>query len=163
MIRFSNVCQLVEDSDNATARLYLHPGNRMSKPLQATNRGTNNVLLKVTVPKRTGLKRRKGSRGPYYEGLDDVVQSEACTKRQKKSSMTRDARHLLQTMRDNPATYQVQVTGIIERTHRFRGNRRIMVSKISAFVLMTGRVAGLCDFHCQHAFHEEVAGAHPAI
>lgn len=114
--------QLIHDTDGATARLYIRPGDRMSKPLLSTNVSTNNVLLKITVPKRTGLKRRKGSQGPFHEGLEKTIDSAPVTKQPKLVCMTKDTRYLIRSMRDNPKTYQVQAAGTIERTHRFRGN-----------------------------------------
>ncbi len=96
----------------------------MCKPLLSTNVGTNNVLLKIVVPKRTGLKRRKGSQGPFHEGLENIIDSEPGTKKRKLGSMTKDTEYLFRTMRDNSTTYQVQATGTIGQTHRFRGRLR---------------------------------------
>jgi len=94
----------------------------MSKPLLSTNVSTNNVVLKITVPKRTSLKRRKGSQGPFHEVFEDSIGSNAGTKRRKQGSVTKDTQYLIRTMRDNPASYQVRATGTIGRTHRFRGD-----------------------------------------
>lgn len=94
----------------------------MSKPILSTNVSTNNVLLKITVPKRTGLKRRKGSQGPFHEGLENIIDSETGTKPRKLGSLTKHTEYLIRTMRDNPTAYQAQATGTIGRTHRFRGN-----------------------------------------
>lgn len=117
----AHVFQLVQDSDGGSASLYVRPGDRMSKPLQSANVNTNNVLLKVTVPKRTGLKRRRGSQGPYHEGLEAGGISASDTGRPPPASMIKDAQYLTRAMRDNSKSYQVQIVGTIGRTHRFRG------------------------------------------
>lgn len=87
----------------------------MSKPLKSANVRTNNILLKVTVPKRTGLKRKKGAKGPYYEGLDE---QNGLT---SPHTVVKDAKYLIRTLRDRPNDYQIQPAGSIDRTHRFRG------------------------------------------
>jgi len=92
----------------------------MSKPLDSTNVVTNNIVLKVTVPKRTGLKRKRGSEGPYYEPLDFEVGQASVQKREQVDTV-KDAQYLVRTMRENPKKYQVQAIGTIDNTHRFRG------------------------------------------
>lgn len=94
----------------------------MSKPLLSANVNTNNVLLKITVPKRTGLKRRKGLQGPFHEGLENFIDPEPGAKQRKLGSVTKDTRYLIRTMRDNSTTYQVQAIGTVGCTHRFRGD-----------------------------------------
>ena len=94
----------------------------MSKPLQSTNLSTNNILLKVTLPKRTGLKRKRGSEGPFYESLDDPRVSEAERQQMNGHSIVKDGRYLVQTMSNKPENCHVQAVGKIEHTHRFRGN-----------------------------------------
>lgn len=60
---FQEVLQL-EDS-RAAIPLYLRPDNPSVRPLTSHNAATHNVLLKVTVPKRTGRKRKRGSNEPF--------------------------------------------------------------------------------------------------
>ena len=109
-----NVSQLVQE-DGATASLYLKPGDRMAKPLKSANVSTNNILLKVTVPKRTGLKRRRGSDGQYRDCTEGRVFGE------RAAPMLKDARYLFRSMRDNTESCQVEAIGTINQTHRFRG------------------------------------------
>ena len=92
----------------------------MSKPLKSVNVRTNNVLLRVTVPKRTGLKRKRGSQGPYHQ--DPVGNGSAPERRPQPAFMTKDSQYLLRSMRDCPKDYQVHPVGTISNTHRFRGN-----------------------------------------
>ena len=87
----------------------------MAKPLKSANVSTNNILLKVTVSKRTGLKRRRGSDGPYWEYTEGSVPGE------RAAPLPKDARYLSRSMRDNTGGYQVQAVGTIKQTHRFRG------------------------------------------
>ena len=75
----------------------------MSKPLRSANVGTNNVLLRVTVPKRTGLKRRRCADDSDNEGADARVSGERAA--------------------PMPDRYQVEAVGTIKQTHRFRGIR----------------------------------------
>ena len=86
----------------------------MAKPLKSANVSTNNILLKVTVPKRTGLKRRRGADGPFYEGIE-------ITESGKQAAMPKDAQYLFRSMRDNIKSYRIEAIGTIDQTHRFRG------------------------------------------
>ncbi|KAL8682684.1 MAG: hypothetical protein Q9186_001280 [Xanthomendoza sp. 1 TL-2023] len=99
------------------ANLHLHPGDRNAKPIASFNSKTNNVLLKITLPKRTGRKRKKGS--------DDAWQHvpEAHASKTILLSDPLDARHLCQSMQDNPNRYVVEPLGTIKQTHRFRRKR----------------------------------------
>ena len=92
----------------------------MSKPLKSVNVRTNNVLLKVTVPKRTGLKRKRGSQGPYYESLEE--DGSASQSVLQPAPLVKASQYLLRSMRDCPKDYQVQPVGTISNTHRFRGS-----------------------------------------
>ena len=89
----------------------------MSKPLRSANVGTNNVLLRVTVPKRTGLKRRRCADDSDNEGADARVSGE------RAAPMLKDADYLFRSLCDNPDSYQVEAVGTIKQTHRFRGIR----------------------------------------
>ena len=111
--------QLVRDSNEAVANLYLKPGDRMSKPLKSANVRTNNILVKVTAPKRTGLKRKRGAQGPYYEGLEE--DGTASEKSPHRPSTVEDAQYLMRILRDRPRDYLIEPVGSIEHTHRFRG------------------------------------------
>jgi hypothetical protein len=85
----------------------------MSRPAQSISTQSNNILLKVTVPKRTGRKRKRGSDGPFVEDPACVNPGNAPPRP--------TAREVLRTLRDNEGKYQVEPVGLIERTHVFRG------------------------------------------
>lgn len=80
---------------------------------------THNVVLKVTVPKRTGRKRKRGSDAPFEGeaasengGADEVLSRERA-----------DAPKVLRRkLRDNVGTYVVEPIGIVHNAHRYRGN-----------------------------------------
>ncbi|KGQ00939.1 hypothetical protein PAAG_12366 [Paracoccidioides lutzii Pb01] len=50
---------------DASANLFLSPEDGMSRPLSSTCNSANNVLLKITLPRRTGRKRKRGSNEPF--------------------------------------------------------------------------------------------------
>jgi general transcription factor 3C polypeptide 5 (transcription factor C subunit 1) len=70
-------------------------------------------LLKVTVPKRTGRKRKRGTNGPFLEEF------------QLQNGTSRDhheleADKIHQALIDNPEKYTVEAVGISKENHRFR-------------------------------------------
>lgn len=97
-----------------SAKLTLRPEDAMARPLISTSCPSNNILLKVTVPKRTGRKRKRGTNGPFI----DATQEESDPKR-------RTSKDLLRSLQDNPSSYQVKSIGKVERTHFFRGTSLI--------------------------------------
>lgn len=103
----------------------------MCKPIASKNVTTNDIVLKITVPKRTGLKRRRGASGPYYEGLEDGDCLTMSPEHQPTAAPTRDTRYMLRSLRDNIKQYNVQPVGSIHQTHRFRGDCTPL-----AFILM---------------------------
>ncbi|PWY92153.1 hypothetical protein BO70DRAFT_424900 [Aspergillus heteromorphus CBS 117.55] len=106
--------------------LLLRPEDAMSRPLHSISSASNNILLKVTVPKRTGRKRKRGSNEPF----SGVAVTTIPTGPQRRS-----ARELLQSLRDNVGRYQVEPAGLIDRTHVFRGMPDYVFSTTSsAFV-----------------------------
>ncbi|KAJ6034354.1 uncharacterized protein N7446_009103 [Penicillium canescens] len=94
------------------ANLVLRPDDAMARPLQSTSSASNNVLVKVTVPKRTGRKRKKGSDEPFM----DAPESEDTEPRPRRS-----AKDLMRSLSDNQSAYHVEPVGKIQRTHVFRG------------------------------------------
>ncbi|KAJ5272420.1 tau 95 subunit of transcription factor TFIIIC [Penicillium angulare] len=92
------------------AKLFLRPEDPMSRPLLSTSNPTNNVLLKVTVPKRTGRKRKTGSDGPF---IDAAPEDTAVLQRPT-------SKDLLRSLQDNPSKYQIEAVGKIQRTHVYR-------------------------------------------
>jgi len=111
--------------------LYLRPNDPACAVLESHVAPTSNVLLKITVPKRTGRKRKRGSQGLYVVD-DDPAQ------------LTRpDASTVFQSIKDNIDKYQVEAVGVVNTTHRYRGLKslRLLVkSTLTPF-------QGMADFH----------------
>ncbi|KAL2842395.1 RNA polymerase III transcription factor IIIC subunit-domain-containing protein [Aspergillus pseudoustus] len=93
--------------------LLLRPEDAMSRPVQSISTPSNNILLKVTVPKRTGRKRKRGTDEPF---VDDPARGNPGNAPPRYT-----ARELLRTLQDNEGKYQVAPVGLVERTHIFRG------------------------------------------
>ncbi|KAJ3458108.1 hypothetical protein MRS44_012217 [Fusarium solani] len=99
-----------------------YPESPFCKPIMSHNARSHNVVLKVTVPKRTGRKRKRGTDGPW-EGDIEVADAEAEPPKDEVSSYARldDPKVLRRKMADNVDKYQVEAVGVIKNTHRFRG------------------------------------------
>lgn len=84
---------------------------------------TNNILLKITVPKRTGRKRKRGSDDPFTDDVDITNGAEATSADGKVSSASRRDRpkSILRKMQDNLDDYEIDAVGKVEDTHRYRG------------------------------------------
>ena len=87
----------------------LRPDDPFAKKISSTGIQTQDVLLKVTLPKRTGRKRKRGSDEPFVSSPQP-----------KKRDYSMTAPELLQRLRDNPDTYTLEAVGMIKDTHRFR-------------------------------------------
>lgn len=101
--------------------LYLNPESPFCKPIMSHNARTHNVVLKVTVPKRTGRKRKRGSGGPW-EG-DHDFQGIGQDPSEQVSSVARldDPKILRRKLEDSVGKYHVEAVGTVKQTHRFRG------------------------------------------
>ena len=109
-----------DDSGDGHAKLYLHPEDRMSKPIYSTNVKTHNIVLKIIVPKRTGRKRKRGSTDPYqFIGADsENLNPNSHTSASKvPHKIYQDP---IRSLQDNDPNIDIQAVGLIERTHRFR-------------------------------------------
>ena len=89
--------------------LNFHPEDATARPIVSINAHSNNVLLKITVPKRTGRKRKRGSIEPFTQDRC----AESC-------SNPKAATYLLQSLQDNPMAYEVEGAGTIRTTHLWR-------------------------------------------
>ncbi len=99
----------------------------MCVPVMSHNSPTNNVLLQITVPKRTGRKRKRGSQDPYTDENGFAAPADERTssvtqpsKIRSQSRMDKPA-ELLRTLKDNVGRYKVEAVGQVNQTHRFRG------------------------------------------
>ncbi|KAF2483380.1 RNA polymerase III transcription factor IIIC subunit-domain-containing protein [Neohortaea acidophila] len=99
----------IEDAATAApVAVSLRPNDPLAKRISSTPLSSQNVLVKITVPKRTGRKRKRGSDEPFEaSSLPVSIHS------------GRTVADLLQTMRDNPENHVVEPIGMIHETHRF--------------------------------------------
>lgn len=89
--------------------LFLRPDEPFRKSIESRAVTTENVILQVTVPKRTGRKRKRGSHEPFNwakEGPKDDAQL---------------AEYQVRSLKDNPRNSTVKAVGMTEEIHRFRG------------------------------------------
>ncbi|CZS94154.1 uncharacterized protein RAG0_04205 [Rhynchosporium agropyri] len=107
--------------------LYLRQNDPMCTPILSHNTPTNNVLLKITVPKRTGRKRKRGSDGPYEESHNSMsAKSQApdgsYAPPELVNSVGRqdEPAQILRKLKDNVGQYTVEAVGEIRQTHRYR-------------------------------------------
>ncbi|KAF2279861.1 uncharacterized protein EI97DRAFT_429646 [Westerdykella ornata] len=89
----------------------LRPEDPYARRLLATPVTIDNVLLKVTVPKRTGRKRKRGSSDPFLaHGETHSTGNSAYVK----------AQTVYRSLQDNADSYSVTPVGVIDEAHRFR-------------------------------------------
>jgi general transcription factor 3C polypeptide 5 (transcription factor C subunit 1) len=91
----------------------LRPDDPLAKRILGTPVTTNNLLLKVTVPKRTGRKRKRGSSGPF---VADETEDPGLSKQNHHVP----ASSVFRRLQDNVGKYTVAVAGLIDEMHRFR-------------------------------------------
>lgn len=106
------------DGDDELKKLIsvsLRPDDPFAKRLLSTPVRTNNLLLKVTVPKRTGRKRKRGTSGPFLSEEEIAPGS---------SQAYVDAPTIYKSLQDNASMYKVTLAGVIDETHRFRSERQ---------------------------------------
>jgi general transcription factor 3C polypeptide 5 (transcription factor C subunit 1) len=110
------------DPDRQSIPLFLSPDSPYRRPILSHNAVTHNVLLQVTVPKRTGRKRKRGTNGPF-EGEIEMVSPDGPQPDSLVSSKSRldDPKVIRRKLQDNVDRYRVRAVGVIKRTHRFRG------------------------------------------
>lgn len=103
--------------------MYLHPKDATARPMMSHYASSHNVLFKITVPKRTGRKRKRGSNEPWQGEVEEISQqdpqtSSATLRSQAKLDETKILRRKLQ---DNADRYRAEAVGVIKHTHRYRG------------------------------------------
>ncbi|KAI1135230.1 hypothetical protein F5Y05DRAFT_186284 [Hypoxylon sp. FL0543] len=116
--------KLLSDTPEPTSvPLWFRPDNPTSKPLVSHHAATNNILLKITVPKRTGRKRKRGTNDPFMGDVNPVKETAVFSEvDQVNSAGRRDMpKSILRKMQDNLDDYQVEAVGNVHDTHRYRG------------------------------------------
>jgi general transcription factor 3C polypeptide 5 (transcription factor C subunit 1) len=94
----------------ASIEATMRPDDILAKGVLSKSLMTDNVLLRITAPMRTGRKRKRGSSEPFTE--DPEWES--------KAAIPADAKQLLRVLQDNATKYSVTPIGKINNTHRFR-------------------------------------------
>ena len=96
----------------------------MGRNVASCNVPSQNLFVRITVPRRTGRRRRKGNHDPFQLPTEEThgegVQDSSKTTGTASSSTIMDVRTLAASLRDNPTTYAVSILGSITNTHRFR-------------------------------------------
>jgi len=100
----------------------LRPGDPFAKRILSTPVTTNDLLLKVTIPRRTGRKRKRGSSGPFV-AHDDELEGV------NKQNTHVPASSIFRRLQDNVGKYAVSVAGLIDETHRFRSKSQYPLGK----------------------------------
>lgn len=129
----------------------------MARPLQSTSSPSNNILLKVTVPKRTGRKRRKGTDEPFT-GPDSTSGDATGDATAGSVPPRRSAEDLRRSLEDNVGRYQVETVGMVGRTHVFRGEFLSPVA-VSDLALIWYRNTGFCPVHYGESVYQPVPGS----
>ncbi|CAK7216404.1 tau 95 subunit of transcription factor TFIIIC [Sporothrix bragantina] len=118
--------QIVNPSDPQTSvPMFLRHDDPTSGMLSSHSAATHNVVLAVHVPKRTGMRRKRGTNGPWE--LDrsvssETVQNGASAGRPPGDSLAgRDATRLRKQLQETSGQYRTEVVGIVKHSHRYRG------------------------------------------
>ena len=97
----------------------LRPDDPFAKRIIATPVITDDLLLKITVPKRTGRKRKRGSSGPFLpEGEHESTRNDGETRITLHEQV--DGLLVFRTLQDNASNYTVTPVGLVDESHRFR-------------------------------------------
>ncbi|KAF2497230.1 hypothetical protein BU16DRAFT_617241 [Lophium mytilinum] len=104
---------LDSQSDTKIIAVSLRPDDRLAKPIPSVSAKTDNLLLKVTVPKLTGRKRKRKSSGPFLPPSEHEVN-------QMPQSQLVGAKRVCRSLEVNASKYRVDVVGHMNEVHRFR-------------------------------------------
>ncbi|KAB8292124.1 hypothetical protein EYC80_007867 [Monilinia laxa] len=116
--------KILEGTEDECIPLFLRIRDPTCEPILSYNSITNNVLLKITVPKRTGRKRKRGSQDPYTDDANakpTTNNGENSTRNIQSHSLNDKPISILRKLRDNVGKYAVEAVGAIEQSHRYRG------------------------------------------
>ncbi|CZR69071.1 related to TFC1 TFIIIC (transcription initiation factor) subunit, 95 kD [Phialocephala subalpina] len=116
--------RIVESSDaQDIVPLYLRYDDPMVVPIYSHNSATNNLLLKITVPKRIGKKRKRGTQEPSTgeDGWIRLADDDRDPYHVQSHSRMDKPASLLRKLRDNKGKYAVEVAGEVTQSHRYRG------------------------------------------
>ncbi|KAF3021036.1 tau 95 subunit of transcription factor TFIIIC [Neopestalotiopsis sp. 37M] len=119
--RNPNFERLMDDETGRIALpMWLRPDVPTTKPLMSHNAASNNVVLKITVPKRTGRKRKRGTDEPWtgvaVPASEDESSEHVCSEGRED-----DPKLILRKLQDTAGRYQAEAIGTIHDTHRYHG------------------------------------------
>lgn len=103
----SAISQVLEEDSTKTFALSFRAQDPAAHTILANKKQADNVLLSITVPKRTGRKRKRGSNDPW-------IAEEAL------NSVRKDTAYLLRSMNDNSEACKVRALSGIATTHLWR-------------------------------------------
>jgi general transcription factor 3C polypeptide 5 (transcription factor C subunit 1) len=118
----SEIVQTLRQYNDRPLGLRFEPDDPTSRQVLSYNKKSANLLLKVTVPRRTGRKRKRGTG-------DDFKADPTGPPGRK------DAKHLLRSFEDNQQRCQVEVVGPITSTHVWRAMPDFVYSAAGSRVL----------------------------
>lgn len=121
----------------------LRPDDPFAKTILAGQVSTENVLLKITVPKMTGRKRKRGSDEPFQFHSSHFAKEPSSNDEGSASVTERRHERLLRALLDNPTTYTITPIGPIKETHRFRCKQ---ITSKSNWGILTNKFLDLPDF-----------------
>jgi general transcription factor 3C polypeptide 5 (transcription factor C subunit 1) len=87
----------------------LRPRDPLAKKLVSSAIESRNVLVKITLPRRTGRKRKRGSNDPFTHPVEGETRNDSIA-----------APDFLQRLKDNEGKYTINPIGTVNETHRFR-------------------------------------------
>ncbi|KAI9672580.1 MAG: tau 95 subunit of transcription factor TFIIIC [Alyxoria varia] len=90
-------------------KLRFNSEDPLERPIPSISTKVDNLVLKITVPKWSGRKRKRGSSEPFKHSKE----STGCSEEQQ-------FQHILRSIRDNQEIYSVESVGHVETLHRFR-------------------------------------------
>lgn len=128
------IAQVVQEGSDKTFALSFRPQDPTSKTIIANKKSANNVLLKISVPKRTGRKRKRGSSDPWTE--------DSTTPATKK-----DAKYLVNSMADNVGSYKVTALSTIPTMHMWRSMPDFVYSTSHVKILQDAKDALLSQHY----------------
>ncbi|KAI9662781.1 MAG: tau 95 subunit of transcription factor TFIIIC [Trizodia sp. TS-e1964] len=108
--------------DDFSIPLVLRPTDPTCRPIYSQKVKVQSVILKITLPKKTGRRRRKGTNDAFHDDPTTQPQDSSQVESSELRSHSRlDNPHgILQSLRDNIGNYAVEIVGSVGQTHRFR-------------------------------------------
>ncbi|KAH7033380.1 RNA polymerase III transcription factor IIIC subunit-domain-containing protein [Microdochium trichocladiopsis] len=100
--------------------LWFRPHNPAAKPITSHHAASNNILLRVTVPRRTGRKRRRGT-DDEFQPATPAPPRRSHVGRVGSANRQDKPKSILRRLQDNAEEYRVEAVGMIHDSHRYRG------------------------------------------